>query len=153
MTTELHTKHILTMQLETGAPQQVGTTPSGRRLVVPVLGGTFEGERLKGTVEPGGSDWITIRADGAFALDVRLVLKTHDDALIGLTYRGLRHGPVDVIAKLGRGEPVPASEYYFRVAMSFETASETYGWLNRIVAVGTGERLPSGPIYTIFEVL
>jgi hypothetical protein len=153
MTAEIRTKHVLTMQLETGTPQAVGATPVGRRLVVPILGGTFEGERLKGTVEPGGSDWITIRADGAFALDVRLVLKTNDDALITLTYRGLRHGPADVIAKLGRGEPVPASEYYFRAAMSFETASETYGWLNRIVAVGTGERLPTGPIYTIFEIL
>ena len=76
-------------------------------------------------MEPGGSDWLGVRGDGAFTLDVRLVLKTHDDALIGMTYRGLRHGPADVIAKLGRGEAVPASEYYFRAAMFFETASET----------------------------
>jgi hypothetical protein len=153
MAAEITTKHLFTMRLETGAPQQVGQTPGGRRMVVPVLGGTFEGERLSGTVDPGGSDWITIRTDGAFSLDVRLVLRAKDGALIGLTYRGLRHGPAEVLAKLARGETVPSSEYYFRAAMAFETASETYDWINRIVAIGTGERLPTGPVYTIFEVL
>ncbi len=153
MTLDIHTRQIFTMSLQTGTPQPVGLTPNGRRLVVPVLGGTFEGERLKGTVEPGGSDWITVRGDGAYGLDVRIGLKTHDGALIGMTYRGLRHGPPEVIAKLNKGESVPASEYYFRAAMFFETASETYAWLNGVIAVGTGERLPSGPVYSVFEVL
>jgi hypothetical protein len=153
MAMDIHTKHIFSISLETGTPQAVGATPGGQRIIVPILGGTFEGARLKGTVESGGSDWITVRADGAFGLDVRLVLKTSDGALIGMTYRGLRHGPAEVIAKLNRGEPVPASEYYFRAAMFFETASETYSWLNRVVAVGTGERLPTGPVYSVYEVL
>lgn len=141
------------MRLETGAPQQVGETRAGRRMVVPVTGGSFEGERLRGTVEPGGSDWITIRTDGAFSLDVRLVLRTDDGALIGQTYRGLRHGPAEVLAKLARGEAVSPSEYYFRATMAFETSSAVYDWINRIVAVATGERLPSGPVYRIFEIL
>jgi hypothetical protein len=34
----------------------------------------------------------------------------------------------------------------------FETASEKYGWLNRIVTVATGHRLPDGPVYQVFEV-
>jgi hypothetical protein len=151
---ELRTRHIFTLKIEPGAPQQVGAVPSGGRLLVmPILGGTFEGERLKGTVEPGGSNWITIRADGALTLDARFVLKTHDGALIGTTYRGLRHGPADVMAKLGRGEPVDSSLYYFRAATFFETASETYSWLNRMVAVTIGERPPTGPVNAVYEVL
>jgi Protein of unknown function (DUF3237) len=35
----------------------------------------------------------------------------------------------------------------------FETASETYGWLNGIVAVGIGHRFADGPIYNLFELL
>jgi hypothetical protein len=149
----INTKHIFTLRLDIGTPQPVGETPNGRLVVMPVRGGSFEGERLKGTVEPCGSDWITIRPDGAFALNVRLVLRTDDDALIAMTYRGFRHGPADVMAKLGRGEQVDASLYYFRTAVFLETASETYAWLNRIVAVSMGERLPAGPVYTVFEVL
>jgi hypothetical protein len=35
----------------------------------------------------------------------------------------------------------------------FETSSRKYDWMNRIIAVGTGVRLPGGPVYSIFEVL
>jgi Protein of unknown function (DUF3237) len=58
-----------------------------------------------------------------------------------------------VIDRLNRGETVDPAEYYFRTAPVFETASEKYGWLNRIIAVGTGHRLPQGPVYSVFEVL
>ena len=34
----------------------------------------------------------------------------------------------------------------------FETASDKYGWLNNIVSVGLGHRLPTGPIYQVFEI-
>jgi hypothetical protein len=80
-------------------------------------------------------------------------LETDDGHLIGMTYRGLRHGPKEVIDAITRGEVVSPDAYYFRIAPFFETASEKYGWLNGIVSVGLGHRLPSGPIYQIFEIL
>jgi Protein of unknown function (DUF3237) len=43
-------------------------------------------------------------SDGITGLDVRLVLKTFDDARIGMTYRGIRHGAPDVIARVEKGE-------------------------------------------------
>jgi hypothetical protein len=86
-------------------------------------------------------------------LDVRLTLKTEDGALIGMTYRGFRHGPPAVIERLNRGETVDPSGYYFRIAPLFETSAPRYDWLNRIICVGTGHRLPQGPVYRVFEVL
>jgi hypothetical protein len=80
-------------------------------------------------------------------------LKTDDDALIGMTYRGIRQGPPDVIASLDRGESVDPADYYFRIAPLFETAAPAYAWLNGLVAIGTGHRLPDGPVYSVFEVL
>jgi hypothetical protein len=151
--TEIRTEPLFTLQLQVAAPLRLGATPLGERLVVSVLGGSFEGPRLRGTVESGGSDWLLLRPDGALQLDVRIVLRSHDDHLIGLTYRGFRHGPADIIARVSRGEAVDPSSYYFRVAPVFETASEHYGWLNRIIAVGTGQRRADGPIYEMFEVL
>jgi hypothetical protein len=150
---EIHTKPIMTMKLAVSGMQAVGATPNGNRRVGLVAGGTFEGERLRGTVLPGGADWIIVRPDGVTTLDVRLVLQTDDGATIGMTYRGLRHGPAAVMEKVNKGEPVDPSQYYFRISVAFETASEKYAWLNGIIAVGTGNRPPEGPVYHVFEVL
>jgi hypothetical protein len=151
--TDVRVRPLFIFTLEVAKPQVVGRTPGVDRRVGEILGGRFEGERLKGRILTGGSDWQAVRADGAWALDVRLVLETDDGALIGMTYRGLRHGPKDVLDAIGRGELVSPASYYFRIAPWFETASEKYGWLNNIVAVGLGHRLPGGPIYQVFEVL
>ena len=85
--------------------QPIGATPNGNRRVGLVAGGTFAGGRLRGTVLPGGADWIIARPDGCTTLDVRLVLQTEDGAAIGMIYRGLRHGPAEIMQRLDRGEP------------------------------------------------
>ena len=150
---EIRTAHLFTLTLNVGAPQPIGAGPAGNRRVVTVGGGRFEGERLRGTVLEGGSDWLLVRPDETTVLDVRLVLKTEDGALIGLTYGGFRHGPAEVMERVNRGDAVDPASYYFRVAMGFETASAQYQWLNRIIAIGTGRRTPEGPVYEVFEVL
>jgi Protein of unknown function (DUF3237) len=144
---------LFVMRLQVRPLQIIGATPGAYRRVGVVPGGSFEGERLSGDVLEGGSDWQSVHADGATALDVRLVLKTKDDALIGMTYRGVRHGPPDVVARIERGESVDPASYYFRISPFLETAAASYAWLNRLVAVGIGHRTADGPVYSIFEVL
>ncbi len=150
---DLRTSHLLTLKLAVNGMQPVGETPAGDRRVGLVAGGSFEGAKLRGTVLPGGADWIIGRPDGVTTLDVRIVLRTDDGAVIGLTYRGLRHGPAAVMEKVNAGHYVDPSEYYFRIALTFETASPRYAWLNKIFGIGTGSRPPEGPVYEIFEVL
>ena len=149
----LRTRSLFVMRLEVRKLQNVGATPSGHRRVGVVPGGSFEGERLSGEVLDGGSDWQTVRTDGATTLNVRLVLKTRDEALISMTYRGIRYGPPDVMERIEKGEVVDPTSYYFRINPLFETANANYDWLNRVVAVGIGHRRDDGPIYSIFEVL
>jgi len=150
---EIRTRPIMTLKLAVNGMQAIGAGPNGNRRVGLVAGGTFEGERLRGKVLPGGADWIMGRADGVTLLDVRLVLETEDKATIGMTYRGLRHGPAAVMDKVNKGEFVDPSQYYFRTAVAFETAAEKYAWLNGVIAIGTGSRPPEGPVYDVFEVL
>ena len=151
---QLRSKPLFNIEIALHPLQEVGVTPFGHRRVVPVSGGRFAGERLRGAVLPhAGSDWLLGRADGAFQQDVRLTLQTDDGALILMSYRGVRHSSADVAAKLARGEAVDQSEYYLRTAPFFETGAERYAWLNTIVAVGVGERLPGGAAYDVFEVL
>ena len=149
----LATRHIFRVHLTTPPPLQVGTTPGANRRILVITGGTFEGERLRGTVAPGGSDWMTVRSDGSVAFNVRMLLETDDGALISLRHRGVRHGPLDILALVDRGEDVDPSLYYMRTTMLFETSAEKYNWLNDIVAVATGARIPSGPYYDVYEVL
>jgi hypothetical protein len=141
------------MRLDVRPLQIIGATPGAFRRVGVVPSGVFEGERLSGLVLEGGSDWQNVRSDRSTALDVRLVLKTVDGALIGMTYRGIRHGAPDVIARVEKGEAIDPGDYYFRIAPLFETAATQYAWLNNIVAIGIGHRRADGATYSIFEVL
>ncbi len=149
----VHTQPLFVMRLDVGKLLIVGATPGAFRRIGIVTGGSFEGERLSGEVLDGGSDWQTVRKDGATILNVRLVLETVDNALICMTYQGLRHGPSDVIDRMERGEVVDPGSYYFRINPLFETSAPKYDWINRIVAIGIGHRQADGPIYSVFEVL
>jgi hypothetical protein len=150
---ELRSALLFTINIELLGAQDIGATPAGHRRIVQVKGGTFEGEELRGTILPGGGDWIVTRPDGVMLLDVRLALQTDDKQLIYMTYRGMRHGPQWVMDRLNKGEKVDPSEYYFRTLPWFETASEKYEWLNRIVTVAIGRREPHGPVYDVFQIL
>src|SRR5262245_5033738 len=144
---------LFVFQIEVKPPSIIGATPGHDRRIGEIAGGRFEGERLRGKILTGGSDWQSLRSDGAITINVRLVMQTDDGALIGMTYLGMRHGPKEVMDRLARGEHVSPSEYYMRVTPYFETSSEKYGWLNRIVSVGYGHRMSGGAIYQVFEIL
>jgi hypothetical protein len=150
---ELRWRPLLTFFLDIKPPYNVGKTPVADRRIAELPGGYFEGERLRGKILPSGSDWQTVREDSAWMINVRTLLETDDGALIGMTYQGLRHGPNEVLARIARGEAVSPLDYYMRVSVVFETASEKYGWLNRVVAVAHGHRLSSGAIYNVFEIV
>jgi hypothetical protein len=151
---EITTEKLFTLKLDVATPLTlVGDTPNGNRRIARINGGEFTGENLQGTVHSGGGDWLLMRPDGVLTLDVRVTLETSDGALIFMTYRGLRHGPDAVMERLNSGQEVDPSEYYFRITPSFETGDNRYAWPNQLVAVGTGHRLPEGPVYDIYKVL
>src|SRR5882672_5720458 len=140
---------LMTLQVVVGGVQKVGAVPHGTRVTAPITSGQFEGPRLRGKVLPGGGDWTLLRADGVLELDLRITLTTDDGALIHMTSFGIRHGAPDVIAALARGASVDPATYYFRTTPRFETAHPKYAFLNRLVAVSSGDRRPAGPTYTI----
>src|SRR5262247_4163930 len=144
---------LMTLQVAVAGVQRIGAVPHGTRVTAPIASGQFEGPRLRGKVLPGGGDWTLLRADGVLELDLRVTLETDDGALIYMTSFGLRHGPPEVMAAIARGESVDPSRYYFRTTLRFETSAQPYAFLNRLIAVSSGDRRPGGPIYTIEEVL
>ena len=143
---------LLKAEITLAAPQELGDSPLGRRRIINITGGRFSGERLSGRVLPGGADWQVIRPDGVADLDARYTLETSDGALIYVRNHGYRHGPADVIRKIGAGEAVDPSLYYMRTTPLFETGDARYAWLNRMICVGTGARRPNAVELEIFEV-
>jgi hypothetical protein len=135
--TAMKTRSLMTLRLTTAPTQDLGTTPQGKRATFPTTGGDFDGERLRGKVLPGGSDWTIGRADGAVDLDLRITLETDDGALVHMTFTGLRDD----------------ARSYFHTLPRFETAAPKYAFLNRLLAVGTGEIHPDGPRHVIEEIL
>jgi hypothetical protein len=144
---------LMMLQVVVAPLQKLGAVPHGTRVIAPITGGTFEGPRLRGKVLPGGGDWTISRSDSVLELDLRITLETDDGALINMSSFGLRHGPPEVLAALSRGESVDPSKYYFRTAPWFETSAPRYAFLNRLIAIASGDRRATGPIYTINEIL
>ena len=126
--------------------------PYGTRRYIPVTGGAFTGERLSGRVLPGGADCQLIRPDGVAELDARITLQLADGSNVLMRGLGLRHGPAALLRRIAAGVTVPASDSYFRQALLFEAPEGPLGWLNRMVALGQGERRPDGVHLQIFEV-
>jgi len=133
----INSRPLMVLRLATAATQEIGSTPQGALTIFPVIGGSFEGERLRGKVLPGGGDWVRARIDGILTLDLRVTLETDDGGLIHMTFSGVRDD----------------ANGYFRTLPRFETATPKYAFLNRLVAIGIGEIRPDGPVHVIEEVL
>lgn len=110
----------LTLTVDFAGMAIIGQTPGGLRRIAPVVGGSFSGERLNGTVLPGGNDWVVNRADGVMVIDVRLTLKTDDTALVYLSYQGRFLAEPDAMSRFGKGELLDASEYSLAINARFE---------------------------------
>lgn len=130
---ELESEYLMELLLD-GDPQ----IDTGHTRIAPLSGGTFGGPSLRGTVLPGGADWIT-QVSGHSSLDVRITLLTDDGEHIYMTYKGM-------VARNDSG-------LYWRVTPTFNTASEKYDWLNHIVAVGKNKNVEGKIAYDIWRIL
>ena len=139
--TELPVRFLFTLAGRFSPPLQTVGGPQGDRWVFGVAGGEFDGPDLRGTVEPQGGDWVTLRKDKTFRADVRLTLRTDDGAIILMTFSGIgvpEHG-----------------HYTVRIAPQFETGDERYHWLNNIQAIGmsAGRRPDQSIAYDVYALL
>jgi hypothetical protein len=130
----------MTLRLSTAPTHDIGAGPHGTRVTFPITGGSFEGDRLRGKVLPGGYDWTTRRPDGVLELDERITLEAEDGALIHLSFTG-------IVFDAPPGPP------YIRTLPRFETANARYSFLNQVLAVGRGELSAEGPVHAFEEIL
>ena len=128
------------IRCEVGQLVSLGPAKYGERRYVPLKGGTASGPELDGELVDGGVDWQVLRADGVLDIAAHYVIRTGDGALVEVQSDGLRHGPAPVMARLARGEPVAPHEYYFRTVIRFTTGATAWLHLNKMLALGVGQR-------------
>lgn len=144
---------IFSIRCELANILDVGSAPFGHRRVVNILGGPVTGSRLNGRVLPGGADWQIVAANGCIDLHARYTLESDAGALIQVESKGMRCAPPDILERLGRGEDVDPSLYYFRTVMRFETAHPDTDWMNRILGLARGAREKNAVKLDVYEVL
>ncbi len=149
---QLESTYLGELRIEVTGSYMLGASPLGHRRLDRLDRGYFRGPKVQAEIVA-GMDLLLGGTDGALRPDVRLVLKLDDGETLLIVYRGVRHGPAEVMQRIARGEDVPPREYYLRTGLVFETASVRYGWLNRIVGVGVGRREPGAAVYDVFEIL
>jgi len=139
------------MRVKVGVPLDLGEIPQGRRRIVDIQEGRFEGPEISGRVVPGGADWQLIQPDGFSQLDTRYTLETDAGELVYVQNAGVRHAPPEAMARLNAGETVAPDLVYFRTVPIFETSAPRLQWMARSVFVGVGERFPDEVVVRFYR--
>jgi hypothetical protein len=139
----------LHVRVELADLEDHGRTSAGHRRVVPIVGGSVTGD-FSGTILPGGADWQVVRDDGTIEIDSRYSARSDDGAFLYIRAVGLRTGPHEVLAALGRGEEVDPLSYYFRTTVWLESSAHP-DLANRLF-VAACARHRNQVVYTAYRV-
>jgi hypothetical protein len=153
MTPQLQTKYVFTITAEIGDVTTAGEIGHGVRRIIPIIGGTVKGDDINGKVCPFGADFQIIRPNELIELEAKYAFETDDGATVYVENKGLRFGPVHLLQKLKRGEPVDPKLIYFRTVPKFETGHEKYRWLMENVFIGSAARHADRVIIDVHQVL
>jgi hypothetical protein len=137
----LQTEFVLEARVTCDSPIVVGTSKQGKRQLIPITGGEFNGPSIKGRVLPGGADWQLVRPDGVTEIEARYAIQTDDGINISVVNRGIALYP-------------PAFEQvYVRTTPEFEAPSDSaYAWLNEAIFVGTVQVASKQPLVVLVRV-
>ena len=118
---------VMQLNVTLDQPYSVGDIPNGRRTVIPITGGTFEGPLLKGNIINGGADYQIASKEGRTQIEAIYSIKTDDGVYIHVRNRG-----IICMGKDANGNP----SFYFRAAPQFEAPIDSkYAWLNNAIFV------------------
>ena len=135
----------LQLRVTLGETFSIENTQHGRRTVIPITGGTFEGPLLKGTILNGGADY-QLNTENRTELEAIYCIKTDDNVYIHVRNRGIIANGKD-----DSGNPT----FYFKAAPQFEAPADSrYGWLNDALFVCAPEWTPEfkGIVLNVWKV-
>jgi hypothetical protein len=152
MTPVLRTKYVFTITARIGEVTTAGDIGHGVRRIIPIIGGDVRGD-VNGKVLAFGADFQIIRPNELIELEAKYAFETDDGATVYVENRGIRFGPVELLQKLKRGEPVDPKRIYFRTAPKFETGAANYRWLMEHLFVASAARHADRVVIDVHQVL
>ena len=153
MAPTLQTRYVFTITVRIGEVTSAGDTGTGVRRIIPITGGEVKGEGISGKVLSFGADFQIIRPNELIELEAKYAFETDDGAVVYVENKGIRFGPVELLQKLKRGEPVDPKLIYFRTVPKFETGAENYRWLMEHIFVGSAARHADRVVIDVHQVL
>jgi Protein of unknown function (DUF3237) len=153
VTPVLQTRHVFTITARIGEAVTAGETGHGIRRIIPITGGEVRGEVVNGKVCPFGADFQVIRPNQLIDLEAKYAFETDDGAVVYVENKGIRFGPVELLQKLTRGEPVDPALIYCRTVPKFETGHPKYRWLMEHLFVASVARHADRVVIDVFQVL
>lgn len=128
-------KYLFSVRVTVAKPIVVGQdSKNGRRQLIPITGGTLEGQDpwgnpLSGTVLPGGVDSQIIRPDGKCDLSARYAVSLADGRGFYIENNGIRTVPQEYVGNVLSGEFVDPSLYYFATTPKLEVYDDALRWM------------------------
>ncbi|MBA7713703.1 hypothetical protein ES703_122710 [subsurface metagenome] len=153
MVQPIETKYVFTLTVRIADVTTAGDIGHGVRRIIPIIGGEVRGEKVNGKVLPFGADFQIIRPNELIELEAKYAFETDDGAVVYVENTGMRFGPVDLLQKLKRGEPVDPKLIYFRTVPKFETGAENYRWLMEHIFVGSAARHADRVVIDVHQVM
>ena len=152
MTPQLSTKYVFTITATIGSVISAGDVGHGVRRIIPITGGEVRGD-ISGKVCAFGADFQIIRPNELIELEAKYAFETDDGAVVYVENKGIRFGPIELVQRLKRGEPVDPRLIYFRTVPKFETGSEKYRWLMQNLFIGSAARHADRVVIDVHQVL
>jgi len=149
----LQTRYVFTITAHIGGVTSAGDIGHGVRRIIPVIGGEVRGAGINGKICGFGADFQIIRPNELIELEAKYAFETDDGAVVYVENKGIRFGPVELLQRLKRGEPVDPRLIYFRTVPRFETGSEKYRWLMQNLFIGSAARHPDRVVLDVHQVL
>jgi hypothetical protein len=152
-TPALETRYVFTITARIGEVTTAGDTGHGVRRIIPIVGGEVRGENVNGKVCAFGADFQVIRPNELIELEAKYAFETDDGATVYVENKGIRFGPVELLQKLKRNEPVDPKLIYFRTVPRFETGHSKYRWLMENLFVASAARHADRVVIDVHQVL
>ena len=153
MTAALQTRYVFTITALIGEVTSAGDIGHGVRRIIPIVGGEVRGDTVNGRVCAFGADFQIIRPNELIELEAKYAFETDDGATVYVENKGIRFGPVELLQRLHRGEPVDPKLIYFRTVPKFETGAEKYRWLMDYLFIGSAARHADRVVIDVHQVL
>lgn len=134
----IRTEFVFEIKAKIASVVPLGETKDGKRQAIPITGGSFAGNNIKGEVIPGGADYQLVRPDGIVEINAIYMIKTDDGAVINVQNSGIINTAPD--------------HFYFRTAPKFTAPIGPYDWLNKSLFLSSIHTDPKQPGYVFIRV-